>query len=145
MAVVLAIVVWGVAMAGVGLVFMAADRVDGSVALGPSGLVGSPALQALLLAAVLCLAIGGAADMASAAFRSTMLMEAAEDDVRGRLQGVFFVVVVGGPRIADTLHGAGGEVVGPGPATAIGGVLVVVLVVVAALAAPVFTRYRVVR
>ena len=102
-------------------------------------------LFVLLLLAVASLAVAGAADMASAAFRSTMLMEAAEDDVRGRLQGVFFVVVVGGPRIADVLHGGAGSLVGPGWATAGGGVLVVVLVVVAALAVPAFTRYRVQR
>ena len=45
---------------------------------------------------VTALMIGGAADMASAAFRQTMLQAAATDDVRGRLQGVFIVVVAGG-------------------------------------------------
>lgn len=145
LAVVVAIVVWGVGITGAGLAVMAADRFDGSVILGAGGLVGHPSLQALLLAAVVALAVAGAADMASAAFRSTMLMEAATDDVRGRLQGVFFVVVVGGPRVADVLHGGAGAVVGPGPATAAGGLLVIVLVVVAALAVPAFTRYRVAR
>jgi hypothetical protein len=40
------------------------------------------------------LAFGGAADMVSAAFRSTILQQAASDDLRGRLQGVFVVVGV---------------------------------------------------
>lgn len=145
LAVVLAIVVWGLGITGAGLAFLVATRVGGEVRLGPAGLVGSQHLQLLLLLAVGSLAVAGAADMASAAFRSTMLMEAAEDDVRGRLQGVFFVVVVGGPRIADVLHGGAGSLVGPGVATAGGGVLVVVLVVVAALAVPAFIRYRVQR
>src|SRR5699024_11478489 len=48
---------------------------------------------------------GGGADIISSAFRSTMLQEAATDDMRGRMQGVFIVVVAGGPRLADILHG----------------------------------------
>lgn len=145
LAVVVAIVVWGLGIVGAGVAFLVADRVEGTVRLGTTGLVGDPLLRAVLLAAVLALAVAGAADMASAAFRSTMLMEAAEDDVRGRLQGVFFVVVVGGPRIADVLHGGAGAAVGPGWAAAGGGVLVVVLVAVAALTVPAFVRYRVQR
>src|SRR3546814_14784525 len=60
---------------------------------------------AMLGGAVAMLMVGGAADMVSAAFRQSMLMTAASDDVRGRLQGVFLVVVAGGPRIADVAHG----------------------------------------
>ena len=66
---------------------------------------GTPA--PLLWIALAFLAIGGAADMVSAAFRSTILQQAASDDVRGRLQGVFTVVVAGGPRLADAVHGGG--------------------------------------
>jgi hypothetical protein len=91
------------------------------------------------------LALGGAADMASAAFRQTILQEAASDEVRGRLQGIFIVVVAGGPRMADTLHGAAAAVVGTIAATTGGGVLVVVGVVLAALLVPAFVRYRVAR
>ncbi|GAA1170005.1 MFS transporter [Ornithinimicrobium humiphilum] len=145
LAVIVSVVVWGLGIGGAGLVFLAAGRVDGSVQLGQRGLEGTPALQVLLVLAVAALAVAGAADMASAAFRSTMLQEAAEDDVRGRLQGVFFVVVVGGPRIADVVHGGAGSALGPGVATAGGGLLVVVLVIVAALAVPAFVRYQVAR
>jgi hypothetical protein len=77
LAVFVAIVVWGLAMIGFGL---AAGAAHGRA--GP-----------LLWAALGFLAVGGAADLVSAAFRSTMLQEAASDDVRGRLQGVFVVVV----------------------------------------------------
>jgi hypothetical protein len=58
------------------------------------------------------------------------------------LQGIFLVVVVGGPRIADVAHGGVASLAGTTAAAAGGGVLVVVLTVVAALAAPVFVRYR---
>ena len=99
----------------------------------------------MLVASLLMLVVGGAADMASAAFRTSMLQSAADDAVRGRLQGVFIVVVAGGPRIADVVHGASAAAVGTAAAAAGGGVLVVVGTVIAALLAPAFVRYRVVR
>jgi hypothetical protein len=80
--------------------------------------------------------------MASAAFRMSMLQSSASDAVRGRLQGVFIVVVAGGPRIADVAHGGAAAVVGTAATAAGGGVLVDALVVVAALAVPGFVRYR---
>ena len=74
-----------------------------------------------------------------------MLQSAATDAMRGRLQGVFIVVVAGGPRVADVLHGATAAGVGAGAAAAGGGVLVVVGTVVAALVVPSFVRYRITR
>lgn len=94
---------------------------------------------------VAALMVGGAADMASAAFRQTMLQSVATDDMRGRLQGVFVVVVAGGPRIADVAHGASAAMVGTAVTTAGGGIGVIVLTVVAALMIPAFVRYRVTR
>ena len=125
--VMVAIVVWGLGMVGFG------------VATG----FGHGRIGPMLWAAVAFLAVGGAADMASAAFRATILQEAASDELRGRLQGVFTVVVAGGPRLADTVHGAAAAVVGTTVAAAGGGALVVVGMVIAALAAPGFVRYRV--
>ncbi len=127
LAVVVAIVIWGVAMVGFG--------VAGGMAHGQAGMV--------LWIALAFLAIGGAADMVSAAFRSTILQQAASDELRGRLQGVFTVVVAGGPRLADTLHGAAAAAAGTTVAAAGGGALVIVGVVIAALAVPAFVRYRV--
>ncbi len=131
-AVVVCILVWGAAMTGFG------------VAVGVAGL-GGGWQRPMLVAAVLMLVLGGAADMASSAFRSSMLQSAASDAVRGRLQGIFIVVVAGGPRVADVGHGAAAALVGTAVASAGGGVLVVVLTVVASLAVPSFVRYRVTR
>lgn len=61
-------------------------------------------LPAIVAAAVL-LAGAGAADNVSAIFRMTMLQVAVPDNMRGRLQGVFTVVVTGGPRIGDIYVG----------------------------------------
>lgn len=125
-AVLAAIAVWGAAMALLGAF----------VGLAPL------ASRLMLGAALGMLIIGGAADMVSAAFRQTILLSAADDDVRGRLQGVFIVVVAGGPRIADVLHGAASEVVGPAWATGGGGLLVLLGIAVVAAVFPVFRRYR---
>ena len=100
------------------------------------------ATTVMLGAAVGLLIAGGAADMASAAFRQSMRLAAADDAVRGRRQGVFLVVVVGGPRIADALHGYAAGLVGPGPATTWGGILVLVITVLVGAAVPAFRRYR---
>ncbi len=128
-AVVVCIILWGLSMTGFGLAVALADRWH----------------TAMLIVALLMLVIGGAADMASAAFRMSMLQSAADDALRGRLQGVFIVVVAGGPRIADTVHGVSAAAVGTAAAAAGGGVLVVIGVVVASLAVPSFVRYRVTR
>lgn len=125
-AVVAAITIWGIAMAAFG----------GAVGLAPH------ARDAMLGASVLMLVVGGAADMASSAFRTSMLMTAASDEVRGRLQGVFIVVVVGGPRIADVVHGAGASAIGTAWTAGVGGLLVLVLLAVSVCMAPSFWRYR---
>jgi MFS family permease len=128
LAVIASVLVWGFAMLGFGLAVGLADRWR----------------LPMLAAAVLMLVVGGAADMASAAFRMSMLQGAASDDVRGRLQGVFTVVVVGGPRIADVAHGAVAVSIGAAATAAGGGALVVIGTVLAAVAFPAFIRYRVV-
>ncbi|APU23728.1 MFS transporter [Actinoalloteichus sp. GBA129-24] len=92
--------------------------------------------------AVLFLALGGAADLVGTIYRGAMLQTVATDDMRGRTQGVFLVVVAGGPRLADVLHGTAGASVGTAAATAGGGVLVVVLTIVGALLLPAVWRYR---
>jgi MFS family permease len=127
-AVLASVVVWGLAMFGFGIAVGLADqwRVP------------------MLVVAVLMLVVGGAADMASAAFRTSMLQSAASDAVRGRLQGVFTVVVVGGPRIADVAHGAVAVSIGAAATAAGGGLLVIVFTAIAAVAFPAFVRYRVV-
>jgi MFS family permease len=128
LAVIASVLVWGFAMLGFGIAVALADEWR----------------LPMLAAAVLMLVVGGAADMASAAFRMSMLQSAASDDVRGRLQGVFTVVVVGGPRIADVAHGAVAASIGAAATAAGGGALVVVFTVLAAVAFPAFIRYRVV-
>jgi MFS family permease len=56
--------------------------------------------------AVLLLAVAGAADLISTVYRQTILQTYAPDEMRGRMQGVFVVVVAGGPRLGDLRAGA---------------------------------------
>lgn len=92
--------------------------------------------------AVLLLAIAGAGDLVSAVFRSSMLQTVATDEMRGRMQGVFTVVVAGGPRVADLWHGSAGALVGPGLAATAGGLAVIVGVVAVVAWFREFWHYR---
>lgn len=126
-AVIVCIIIWGLGIAGAGVAV---------------GFAHGSALP-MLPVALFLLMIAGAADMASAAFRQSILLAASDDDVRGRLQGVFTVVVAGGPRIGDVVHGVAAASVGVAVTTAVGGLGVVVMTIVAALMIPAFVRYRV--
>ncbi|MFJ7422621.1 MFS transporter [Streptomyces uncialis] len=90
---------------------------------------------------MLFLALAGAADTTSMVFRSTMLQSATPDEMRGRLQGVFIVVVAGGPRLGDFLAGAVGDLTSPEVAVVGGGIACVVAVAVLGAVWRDFARY----
>jgi MFS family permease len=115
--VIISVCVWGLAIVGFGL--------SGS-----------------LWWAVVFLAIAGAADMVSMVYRSSILQTAAGDEMRGRMQGVFTVVVAGGPRVADLAHGWSAAVAGTAVAATGGGILVIVLTIASVVCLPMFWRYR---
>lgn len=125
-----AIAAWGVAILLFGVVL---------VAVGPS----SPGrvLWPALVVAVLALAMAGAADAVSGVFRQTILQTATPDEMRGRLQGVFIVVVAGGPRLGELWLGALSSRVGEGWAAAIGGALCMLLLAVLVRAQRGFWHY----
>lgn len=79
--------------------------------------------------------------MVSMVFRGAILQSAVTDDMRGRMQGVFTVVVAGGPRIADLLHGTAGSLAGARTAVTVGGLLVAAATLGLAAAVPAFRRY----
>lgn len=128
LAVLVCVALWGLAMVAFGI-FVAAASPGGSAWW--------------LWLALIALAFGGAVDMISAAFRQAILLDSATDEMRGRLQGVFIVVVAGGPRIGDVAHGVAAASVGTAVAASGGGILVVIGVVICAVAFPAFLRYTV--
>ena len=91
--------------------------------------------------ALALLAIAGGADAVSAIFRSTILQAATPDDYRGRLQGIFTVVVVGGPRLGDVEAGAVAGVFGETVSAVSGGLLCLVFTGALVAAVPAFLRY----
>ena len=66
---------------------------------------------------------------------------ATPDRLRGRLQGVFIVVVAGGPRLGELLGGFVARRWGEGRTAVLGGLACVVAIVVLARLQPGFVRY----
>ena len=87
-AVVVSVCLWGAAIAAFGVV---------------------PALWA----GVVLLAVAGAADLVSAVFRQAILQATVPERLQGRLSGVFFAVVAGGPRLGDAEAGGAAAIGGP--------------------------------
>lgn len=81
-----------------------------------------------LVASCLCLALSGASDNVSSIFRTTILQAAVPDHMRGRTQGIFTVVVSGGPRVGQMFAGSLAALTVTWLPPLIGGALVIVLV-----------------
>ncbi|CAM5540620.1 MFS transporter [Streptomyces tanashiensis] len=90
---------------------------------------------------LLMLAVAGYSDTVSMIFRNTMMQVAAPDEMRGRLQGVFIVVVAGGPRLGDFLAGSVADLTSPAVAVTGGGIACVLAIGVLALYGRGFRRY----
>jgi MFS family permease len=113
----------------------------GAIAVWGVAIIGFGWAQSLWLA-VLCLAVAGAGDMVSAVLRSSMLQLAAPEEMRGRMQGVFIVVVAGGPRLGDLRAGALASAASVSVAMVSGGVVVVVAMALVAVFVPSFWLFR---
>jgi len=94
-----------------------------------------------LWVALLLLAVAGAADMVSAIFRNTILQVSTPDALRGRLQGVFIVVVTGGPRLGDVEAGSVAAAYGSQVSVVSGGLACVAGVALLAAMFPTFAKY----
>jgi len=77
--------------------------------------------------ALFFLALAGAADNVSALYRTTILQTAVPDAYRGRLQGLFTVVVAGGPRLGDFEAGTVAALAGEQFSVISGGIACIVL------------------
>ncbi|MDA8435701.1 MAG: MFS transporter [Actinomycetales bacterium] len=87
------------------------------------------------------LAIAGAADNVSAVFRTTILQAATPDEFRGRLQGIFTVVVAGGPRLGDVESGTVAALAGETFAIVSGGIACIIVTAGLVAAMPAFLKY----
>ncbi|WP_245600021.1 MFS transporter [Embleya scabrispora] len=115
-AVVLAVIAWGTCVAVFGL--------------------GGPLWLGLIL-----LALAGCADTISMVFRNTIMQVATPDEMRGRLAGVFIVVVAGGPRLGDFEAGSVAALSTERISVVSGGLACVILVIALSLRWRGFWRY----
>ncbi|MDR2348770.1 MAG: MFS transporter [Bifidobacteriaceae bacterium] len=128
--VVVSVALWGGSIALTGLALVLAGRSH------PAHII-----WWALAGAGLGLAAAGAADAVSAVFRGTILQSATPDHLRGRLQGVFIVVVTGGPRMGDMVMGAGSHWLGEGWAILAGGLACAAAVCLLSRWHPAFLKY----
>ncbi|WP_169945042.1 MFS transporter [Microbispora sp. H11081] len=98
-------------------------------------------LAAELWIALAALALGGAVNFVLSTFRTTITQTHTADAVRGRVQGALTVVLVGGPQIANLLHGVAGSLYGPCVVIFAGGLLTVLTVGAIVWAVPVLRRH----
>jgi len=115
-AVLIAVAVWGAAITAFGLV----DSLSIALAL---------------------LAIGGAADVVSAVFRTTILQMTTPDSLRGRMSSVHIAVVAGGPRLGDAEAGAVAAVTDARTSVIVGGVACLLGTLAIARSYPELARY----
>jgi MFS family permease len=87
------------------------------------------------------LALAGAADDVSAIFRSTIMLTATPDEMRGRLTGIEFAQVASGPTLGNTEAGIVAAVTSLRFSIVSGGVLCVAGTIACALAFPALVRY----
>ncbi len=116
-AVVVAVLVWGAAIAAFGVAHW-------------------------LPLALLLLAVAGWADVLSAVFRNTIIQFAGPDGMRGRLMGVQMAVVAGGPRLGDLEAGAVATAFGDTVSVVSGGLACIAGALLIAWRLPGFTRLR---
>jgi predicted MFS family arabinose efflux permease len=116
-AVIIAVLVWGAAIAGFGLVTW-------------------------LAAALALLAIAGWADVISAVFRNAIIQLSVPDAMRGRLMGVQIAVVTGGPRLGDVESGAVAAAFGDTVSAVSGGLACIAGALVLARLLPGFRRQQ---
>lgn len=115
-AILIAVAVWGAAIAGFGA-------------------------TKLLWLGVTLLAIAGAADVVNGVFRTTIIQVNTPDALQGRVNSVGFVVGAGGPRLGDVESGVVASLTSPVFSAVSGGLASVVGVVLLGLMSPAFARY----
>lgn len=128
-----AVQVYGAAIVMFGAVLVVATFVPGADEDTPH--------LGLIAAACLALAVSGGADNISSIYRNTMMQAAVPDAMRGRLQGIFIVVVAGGPRIGALYAGTLASLTALWCPPLLGGAVVIVLITLLLRRVPRFREY----
>lgn len=117
LATMVAVGIWGAAVAGFGLT------------------------RSLWLAVIL-LAVAGAADMANAVFRNTIIQVATPDEYRGRVNGVAYIIGAGGPRLGDLKAGVVASLTSPTISAVSGGLGCLAGMLLLGVLRPALARYK---
>lgn len=112
-----------------------------SAALAWGGCVITLGLSADLHLALVVLVLGGAANHVLSTTRNAITQAHTDPAMLGRIQGSLVVVLIGGPQLANVLHGVAGATVGARPAIAVGGGLTILAVIAVLRTAPELRRY----
>jgi predicted MFS family arabinose efflux permease len=91
--------------------------------------------------ALLLLAIGGGADIVATILRATIIQHEVPGPVRGRVCGINFLVLNGGPRLGDLTGGLVASAVTPTFSVVTGGLAALVGTILYALAMPELPRH----
>ncbi|WP_260189927.1 MFS transporter [Actinophytocola gossypii] len=98
-------------------------------------------LAADLWLALAALAAGGAVNFVLSTCRNAISQAHTDDALRGRIQGALTVVLMGGPQLANVVHGFAAAGLGARPAIGVGGLLTVLTVVLLLRTLPELWRY----
>lgn len=132
LAVFICVCLWGVSIGLFGVVVVLSSR---------SPVPSDGSIGGWIWPAAACMALAGVADAVSSVFRTTILQSATPDHLRGRLQGVFIVVVAGGPRLGEMLSGGVAGGIGEGWTLVFGGLACIVAASALMRWEPGFLRY----
>jgi hypothetical protein len=128
-AVIIAVIAWGLAITGFGVITWLAGRVTGHAGLA-------------LAAGLVLLAAAGWADVISAVFRSTIVQLSVPSSLQGRLSGLHIAVVTGGPSLGSLESGVVAAALGNVASVISGGVGCVAGALLLARLLPGFRRLR---
>lgn len=132
----------GVAILVVSYVYAGAVVVAGLILLAATVWHADVEVNVVAIAALTAtLAVGGAADGISAIFRGAILQAAVPDQLRGRVQSIFSIIVTGGPRVGDVVTGAVASMLAIWSPLVAGGAIMLVLIWLLARRSPSFARY----
>ncbi len=105
------------------------------------GAIAAAGLTRLAAVVLVLFAVAGGADMVSGVFRSAIAADVTPDDLRGRVSGVEFMVYAGGPVLGDVEAGVIGGLAGIPFAIVSGGLLCVAGAAAFAVLVPTFARH----
>lgn len=103
-------------------------RLMAGAALAWGGCVVLLGLAANLWLALVALVAGGAVNFVLSTFRNAISQVYTDDALRGRIQGALTVVLIGGPQLANVVHGFAGAIFGARQTVAVGGALTILTV-----------------